>query len=1005
MMIQTAPPAVQEGTSLPSNEALRLAALARAWWARLLDFAGRYLAGVRGLAIAGSATLAIYVLLTLAFPVTAWWYRTDDNLGTIPLRAQWARPLLGLGGPYLLSTWMGILTTVVVVALFGLQGMALFAAHHASDVRRARRVVIAFTIAFVIVAFWMQPVTSTDLYGYIARAYLMATLHLNPTISQSALLPGGYLVPHARPPAPYGPLWLLACWLVGLLSGENLLAAMLIFKTIMAAATLATVGLVAWLIDRLLPGQRVTALVLFAWSPLLILEAVGNAHNDIVMMLCVVASLAAVVARRPLWALPALALGVFIKYSVGALVPLWVAYLVLQFCWRAEGAEQIKTVPTSWSDLRAWLRQVDWRRALAIIGGGGAISVALAVICYGPFWVGLKTFTGLGQQLGATYFNGSIAELLYAALEWTAPAAHAASVGSAIRYSLYAVFVVYVIWQTMHVLERGRTSPATLLAQMSGKVVFATLVLVTFWYQPWYIVWLLPLAALAPDGILRRHALALAFGGALTYVVEYFAFVNQSALERSFFVQFFLVIVAFAPLLVLRHGNLDGLVTALRERFSIFRARIALHPDLVNRIMLGLILLIAALLRLVRLGAPAASDTSGNALRAVSSSLSTSLADTQGLSGPFHVVDRLTQAVFGQTPFAVLLPSAILGTITVWLIYLLALELFPHLEVERRQWLALVAALLAATAQWHVALSRSGAQVVVLPLLLCTAVLAFWRAQRAFSLPAESGDSTRIRYLALAGVAVGLMSDAEPSLWALPVFVLLAMGIIGWRRGWWQRMRRADITALAISIFISILPTIWASLSPSIGFAPGSLFLARGGTGTQIGFAPLQASYWGNLFSTIGAVVHTILTQDYEVAGPTAGGVPIVPTLFLPFVILGLFLIVRRGRQPGNSLVLWLAVLPLAITLLTGAAPGIIEAATLLPVACIAPALGLTTAAYWIASLPGILAGADEDTVFVSRRNLLQLGLLLMVVIMTISTFFWYFAATLPGPTNIVQPL
>src|SRR5579875_1528074 len=306
------------------------------WRERLAAFAARNLSGTRGLVVSGAGMTVIYLLMTLAFPITSWWYRVDDNLGTIPSHVRWARPLIALGGPHQLSVWMALITLGIIIALFGLQALATFAARTSQDAQKAQRLIIIFAVAFIAVQVMMQPITSTDLYGYLARSYLIATLHQNPTISLSTFLPGGYLVPHARPPAPYGPLWLLICGGVGAIAGENLLLAMLLMKAIVAAATIGTILLVARLADRILPGQRVQALVFFAWSPLLIFEAAGNGHNDMVMMVCVVGALAAIQAKKPFWAFPLLALGVLIKYSVGALVPLWAVFLLFVFCWRTD---------------------------------------------------------------------------------------------------------------------------------------------------------------------------------------------------------------------------------------------------------------------------------------------------------------------------------------------------------------------------------------------------------------------------------------------------------------------------------------------------------------------------------------------------------------------------------------------------------------------------------------------------------------------------------------------
>ncbi len=1039
------------------------------WRDRLAGFAARNLTGVRGLAVSGAGMGAIYLLLTLAFPITNWWYRVDDNLGTIPSRVPWAKPLIALFGAHQLSVVMAVITFGVIIALFSLQALAIFAARTSRDAVQAQRLVIGGAIAFIVIQVFMQPVTSTDLYGYLARSYLIATLHQNPTISLATFLPGGYLVPHARPPAPYGPLWLAICGGVGAVAGENLLLAMLLMKAIMAAAAIGTVLLVARLANRILPGQRVQALVLFAWSPLLIFEAVGNGHNDIVMMVCVLGSLAAIQAQRSLWAFPLLALGVLIKYSVGALVPLWAVYLFFTCCWRA-GAALTLTWPLPAATRRAILARIDWRRTGVIFGGGGALSVLLAAVLYAPFWVGFKTFTGLGQQLGATYFNGSIAELLNAALQWTVAGGKAAALASAIRLTLYLAFAVYIGVQAWHLGQRGRAATPAQLVQAAGKVVFATLVLVTFWYQPWYIVWLLPLAALAPDAVLRRHAATLAFGGMLTYIVQYFAFVNQSELTRGFFVQFFLVIVAFAPLLLLQHGSNGDMRAAVSRYFSGLSAFVARHPTFISRLMLSLILCVAALLRLIKLGS-AGQATSANALHLISGNLSVAVSDARGLDVVFVLLQGASVRLFGPTPFAILLPTALIGTATVWLIAVLANELCADMPPDRRQIVALLAAIIAATAPWHVALSRTGAEVTLLPLLIVAAALALWRAAQIqpppIATPPETRATTRVRpytpdgkgeisrgadipvrrpqgqpatgvepaikiepqqpmaqtapagswrvvvarvlhpvdagerrgrLLVLTGVYIGLIGDLEPDLW--PLLGLLGLGLVAL---WWRRrLAGADALALGSGACVAGLPAVWYPLSRVVGFAPGSAFLAHNPL-RHASASPLSLAFWGHILTNLGIVAQVLVTQNYDAAGPAGGNIPILPALLVPFFIVGAVITIRRWRTPTSALLALLAALPFVIALTVNAPPSVSEAAAVLPIACILPALGLADVGHWLATLPLVVAG-PVNTVFISRRNMLRVALLLLVLIATVSTFFWYFASTIVPPTHIVRP-
>src|SRR5260370_21066453 len=133
---------------------------------------------------------------------------------------------------------------------------------------------------------------------------------------------------------------------------------------------------------------------------------------------------------------------------------------------------------------------------------------------------------------------------------------------------------------------------------------FAALILITFWYQPWYVVWLLPLAGLSMEPFVRRQSTILAAGALLTYAVGNFVLVGEPGIGRDLFVQFFEILVAFAPLLLLRTAPQDlGWQGILRRYAGLIGAGFR-RPIIVERITLVLILIVAALLRLVRLGRP-----------------------------------------------------------------------------------------------------------------------------------------------------------------------------------------------------------------------------------------------------------------------------------------------------------------------------------------------------------------------------------------------------------------
>ncbi|HEV2239103.1 MAG TPA: polyprenol phosphomannose-dependent alpha 1,6 mannosyltransferase MptB, partial [Ktedonobacterales bacterium] len=225
-------------------------------------------------------TAGVYVALVVAFPITRWWNH--------PHVANDPNAVNDMGRITHYSPLAAIAFVLAVLLLFWCQFLAISAVSRPTA-GRWRWLAMAAPFAFASVLVWMQPVTTTDLYGYIARGYLMVQLHLNPMTTPAVLLPGNLLV--NRPPAPYGPAWLLLCGLFSSVAGDNLLLNMLLFKL----TSLLCLALSSWLLYRLARrmeiGVPAGVVLFFTWNPLVLFEAIGNGHNDIAMMTCVLAAL------------------------------------------------------------------------------------------------------------------------------------------------------------------------------------------------------------------------------------------------------------------------------------------------------------------------------------------------------------------------------------------------------------------------------------------------------------------------------------------------------------------------------------------------------------------------------------------------------------------------------------------------------------------------------------------------------------------------------------------
>lgn len=1004
-------------------------------------------------AIAGACSALIYLGFVNAFPILALWNHPHaDGAPTV---------INDMGRITGYAPLAAVVFVAAVLALFACQFLALVGAGRIAQRgpladrgdRLARYGALLFPAAFIAIMIWMQPVTTTDLYGYLARGYLYVFQHANPMTTVATHLPGGLTVD--RPAAPYGPAWLLvAAAVTRLAGGQNLLANMLAFKFIAAGFTIVALLLVDRLARALSPERRLRIYVLFGWSPLLLFEAIGNGHNDIVMMVCVLAAFICMLRGRARAAFALFVLGALIKYVAAVFLPLWLVYElrrafrmrpraagVARVADETDGADEVGAAPAGLGEIvrgqaRAMaetLGTVDRRRAVGLLGSAALIGGALVAVFYAPFWAGLHTFTGLGQQLRPLYYNSSVVSFLTAPLRLFVPVSQYPALDKTVRLVFYALFGTYTLIQVHRLWTRGPAATILDVITAAAKVTFAALLLITFWFQPWYIVWLLPLAALATDPFVRRQATILAAGALMTYAVSSFLLVNETGLGRDLFVQFFQCLVTFGPLLILRGGlNQGGLASAARRYLGTLSAGLNQHPIFWERIMLVLVLVVAAMLRLLRLGNIFAHLTTGNSsgavLKEISDELKLFLSDPSGLNGPFTALRELMVHFFGHTPLAVLLPSAIIGTLTVLVIYLLASEILLQGGLPGRHAVALLAALLAATSHWHVSLSRTGMEVVVLPLLMCTALycllLAFrlgvpagTATPRAWP-PGARGGSARVVPIvtpgaalpderrrgrlclllyAGCGVCTGLASDLAPGLWLLPFLVIGFLLVGRWRLPSWFVGLRPRLLVLAGSAFLTGLPALWYVLGRSFGLPAGSAVLARPGRPTNHGSGLFSLSFWGQVAHNAGDVLRLLAAQDYSAGYPSVGGTPIIPVFLTPVFFLGVVIVAIRWRNMASLALLLLVAMPLLASVAVGSPTGVIEAASVLPATCIIPALALYEIGVFLGHLPIVLDRINGTRIFSTPEQIGRILLLIFLTISAIRTFYWYFEATLPA--------
>lgn len=304
------------------------------------------------------------------------------------------------------------------------------------------------------------PLLSGDVFGYLAFSRIGAVHGLNPYLHGAASIPADPIHPYVKWPAmrsPYGPMFMLLSYPLAPL---GVAAGLWACKALAAAASLGCIWLV-WSCARRLGRPPVPAALFVGLNPLLLVYGVAGAHNDLLTMLLILAGVHLTVLGREPWGAAALVGAAAAKASSALLLP----FAVLG-------------VPR---------RRRALLGALAAAAAVGAVSLAV----FGPDIARLAHVLGFQARIisfhSAPHYLGELLGLggVTPGVRLAAGVAFASAMG-------------LLLWRAW----RG--------ADWISCAGWATLALLitSSWLMPWYVVWVLPLAALGAERSLRVGALA-----------------------------------------------------------------------------------------------------------------------------------------------------------------------------------------------------------------------------------------------------------------------------------------------------------------------------------------------------------------------------------------------------------------------------------------------------------------------------------------------------------------
>jgi hypothetical protein len=446
------------------------------------------------------ALFSVAPLLVLEFtpsPLAARW-------PVLLAPARWLFPTVWLQGAYDPAVdWPQlVLLTLIFYGAAATAGAAVYLARRLGPpTRKHLLLVMAGAVVFGVTLLLIPAFPSQDIFSYIIYGRISVLYHANPLTAIPSQFPHDPVLPYVfwqDTRSVYGPVWLgLSDGLTHLAQawGGSLAVSVLLFKFVAFLAHLGNILLLWAILGRIAPRQQLAGTILYAWNPLALLEFAGSGHNDAVMLFFFLLGVLLLVQGHEVLALLAFAASIDTKYVFLILLPLYF-----------------------WFILRA---QPGWRaQARAALWRLGVLFGACAVL-YLPYWAGPRTLGSILYAPPTQELENSLVEAISWPVRWGLAwlfglSAEDSGTLASVPLKVLTGLLFLLLWLRLFPKIRTRRT----LLEAWWWAVWFYLVIASGWFLPWYVTWLLVLAALRPTNKLLIATELLAGGVLVIYAMD-----------------------------------------------------------------------------------------------------------------------------------------------------------------------------------------------------------------------------------------------------------------------------------------------------------------------------------------------------------------------------------------------------------------------------------------------------------------------------------------------------
>ncbi len=439
-------------------------------------------------------------------------------------------------------SWVAAITlSFAMVTLFLLYASA-YRLTLRQNTRRMWVIVLFGAFLFALVNFFVFPITSTDLYDYVSRGRMSGIYGGNPLVQVPNDYPFDTFVQLAawkNDPSAYGPLWEVISGLIGRFMAGHLFNTMLGYKALaFISYSLSTLTIAAILRD-LMPERSLGGTLLFAWNPLILVEGIANAHNDMLMVAFILGAFWILnqAAKNSLshkndlsnpryliygcLALLFLTLAILIKFIPILLLPFFLFYLLSQnkHLKRKIIYLILSLVPSTLVIFGYYRIFWDWpgisnvllhRTEMFRTSLASVTKIILSEVIQ-PAWA---------QGIAASFFLVAFGLTYLLILAKTANDLDIfPPLVKRIRKAAESIQTRFLKRFPLLMISMHNGNPWNVLVSASLYTLLLYLLLGSLWFWPWYLIWPLALLALSKDKHLTVILIVVSCAGLLTFIL------------------------------------------------------------------------------------------------------------------------------------------------------------------------------------------------------------------------------------------------------------------------------------------------------------------------------------------------------------------------------------------------------------------------------------------------------------------------------------------------------